>query len=47
VKKALIGRAISDEIDLLEVVIEILGAISQDQLQAVFRSWVGLSVCTL
>jgi hypothetical protein len=40
VKNALIGREISDEIDLLEVVTEILSGISHDELQAVFRSWV-------
>jgi hypothetical protein len=44
VKNALIGQEISDEIDLL-VVTEILSGISHDELQAVFRSWVGLSVC--
>jgi transposase len=40
VKKALIGQEISDKIDLLEVVTEILTGISHDELQAVFRSWV-------
>jgi hypothetical protein len=45
VKNALIGQEISDEIDLLVVVTEILSGISHDELQAVFRSWVGLSVC--
>jgi hypothetical protein len=39
VKNALIGREISDEIDLLEVVTEILSAISHDESQAVFGSW--------
>jgi hypothetical protein len=36
-KNALIGREISDEIDLPEVVTEILSAISHDELQAAFR----------
>jgi hypothetical protein len=39
-KNALIGREISDAIDLLEVVTEILSGISHDELQVVFRSWV-------
>jgi hypothetical protein len=39
-KNALIRQEISDEIDLLEVVTEILGGISQDELWAVFRNWV-------
>jgi hypothetical protein len=38
VKNVLIGREISDEIDLLEVVTEILSGISHDELQAVVRS---------
>jgi hypothetical protein len=38
-KNALIGREISDEIDLLEVVTEILSGISHDELRAVFRNW--------
>jgi hypothetical protein len=40
VKNALIESEISDEIDLLEVVTEILSGISHDELQAIFRSWV-------
>jgi hypothetical protein len=40
VKRALIGREISHEIDLHEVVTEILSGISHDELQGVFRSWV-------
>jgi hypothetical protein len=40
VTNALIGREISDQIDLLEVVTEILSGISHDELQAVFHSWV-------
>jgi transposase len=39
-KNALIGGEISDEIDLFEVVTEILGGISYDELRAVFRNWV-------
>jgi transposase len=39
-KNALIGREISDEIDLLEVVTEILSGISHDEWRAVFRNWV-------
>jgi hypothetical protein len=39
-KNALIGREISDEIDLLDVVTEILSGISHDELRAVFRNWV-------
>jgi hypothetical protein len=46
VKNALIGQEISDGMDLLEVVTEILSAICHDELQAVFRSWIGLSGCT-
>jgi hypothetical protein len=38
VKNALIGRGISDEMDVLDVVTEILSAISHGELQAVFRS---------
>jgi histone-lysine N-methyltransferase SETMAR len=45
VKNALIGREISDEIDLLEVVTEILSGIWRDEFHAIFRSWVRLSVC--
>jgi histone-lysine N-methyltransferase SETMAR len=40
VRRALIGREISDEIDLLEVATEILSSISHAELQVVFRSWV-------
>jgi hypothetical protein len=40
VKNALIGQEISDEIDLLELVTEILSGISHNELQAVFRNWV-------
>jgi hypothetical protein len=39
-KNALNGREISDEIDLLEVVTEILIGISHDELRAVFRNWI-------
>jgi histone-lysine N-methyltransferase SETMAR len=38
VRNALIGREISDEIDLLEAVTEILSGISHDELQAVCGS---------
>jgi hypothetical protein len=44
VKNALIAREVSDEIDLLEVVTEILSGISYDELHADFRSPAGLSV---
>jgi hypothetical protein len=37
-KNALIGREISDENDLLELVTEILSGISHDELPAVFRN---------
>jgi cation transport regulator ChaB len=39
VKDALIGREISDEVDLPEEVTEILSGISHDEFQAAFRSW--------
>jgi hypothetical protein len=39
-KNALIEGEVSDEIDLLEEVTEILSGISHDELQAIFRSWV-------
>jgi hypothetical protein len=39
VKNVLIGRAISHEINLLDVVTEILSGSSHHELQAVFRSW--------
>jgi hypothetical protein len=38
---ALSGREISEEIDLLEVVTEILTGISHAELRTVFRNWVG------
>jgi hypothetical protein len=38
-KSALIGREISDELDLLELVTEALNGISDPELQRVFRSW--------
>jgi hypothetical protein len=40
VKNGLIERKISDEIDVLEVVTEILNGILDVQLQRVFRSWI-------
>jgi hypothetical protein len=40
VENALIGRELSDEIDLLEAVTEILSGVLYDELRAVFRSWV-------
>jgi hypothetical protein len=40
VKNALIGHEISDEIALLDAVTEILGGISGNELQAVFRNWI-------
>jgi hypothetical protein len=40
VKNALIGREISDGIDLLGLVTGILSGISHDELHGVFRSWV-------
>jgi hypothetical protein len=39
-KNALIGREVSDEIDLLEVVTEIMSGILHDELRAVFRNCV-------
>jgi hypothetical protein len=39
-KNVLIGPEISEEIDLLEVVTEILNGISHDELRAAFRNWV-------
>jgi protein gp37 len=39
-KNALIGPEISDEIDLVEVVTEILSGISHDEFRPVFRNWV-------
>jgi hypothetical protein len=40
VKNAVIGQEIPDEIALLERVTEILGGISGNELQAVFRNWI-------
>jgi hypothetical protein len=40
VRSALIGQEIPNGIDLLEAVIEILNAISDAELQRVFRRWI-------
>jgi hypothetical protein len=40
-KNSLIGQEIPDEIGLLEIVMDILDRVSGDELQAVFRSWIG------
>jgi hypothetical protein len=40
VKNVLIGQEIPDEIGLFERVTEILGGISGNELQAVFRNWI-------
>jgi hypothetical protein len=37
-KSTLIGQKISDEIDILEIVTQILDGISSEELQTVFRS---------
>jgi hypothetical protein len=40
VKNALIGQEIPDDIALLELVMAMLGGISGNELQAVFRNWI-------
>jgi hypothetical protein len=41
VKGVLTGQEIPDEVDLLEALTKIFNDISDDELQRVFRSWIG------
>jgi hypothetical protein len=40
IKSSLIGQQIPDEIDLIEIVTQFLDGISDEELQAVFHSWI-------